>query len=603
MSAAGLRLAPLPRRHTAARAPLRPPPMPEVLRLPSGSLVRIMLRGLVWGGVAVRVGLRLLRDRLAGPLPMAQVGRRAREAFELLGGTAIKLGQQLSIRLDILPAEVCAELGRLTDSAPPFPLALAQAEMARAFGRPCEAVLAELEPKPIGAASIACVWRGRLHTGERVAIKVQRPDVERQFTADLGAFDRMSRLLELMSVVRPGFFRNLRAELSAMFLSELDFLAEARAQRLFQRYARRDGLDWVEAPAVFSDLCSRRVLVTAFVEGLPCAELLALAEDPSPEAAAILAEWRIDPRLVGARVLRLAYWGNEDAPFFHGDPHPGNIILLPDSRIVMLDFGAVGVMDGRSVRTLSGVLGSLAKGNPDLATDYTLVRTGPYPHLDLDAFRVDAMKTFRGFFLAIDDPKAPWTERTTAAIWLRFLEAVQKYQIPVNLNTLQSMRCSLLYDSLAARLMPDIGFEVFVQYQRGMAARRMKPLRRRIQAAQEVMAERGSLVAVAAALQTSLTPLERQVSELAASPAVRMVEQVERAWRGLHLILKTLAVGSAVLICGVLASLALQPELESLGQHVLVAMHAPLTQIVLIAVLLLGARHVSQALLAVDGRE
>ncbi len=579
-----------------------PIPMPENLRLPSGSLARIAMRGFVWFWVTLRVVVRLGLDRLQGPLSMETVGRRAREAFELLGGTAVKLGQQLSIRLDILPAEVCEELARLTDAAPPFPLEQAQKEMERAFGRPVSEVLAELEPRPIGAASIACVWRGRLHSGERVAIKVQRPDVERQFTADLGAFDLFSRGLELVSAVRPGFFRNLRSELHTMFLSELDFLAEARFQRLFRRYARRDGLDWVEAPQVHSQLCSRRVLVTAFVEGLPCAELLALAESPSPEAAATLERWRIKPSLVGERILRLAYWGNEDAPFFHGDPHPGNIILLPDSRIVMLDFGAVGVMDGRSVRTLSGVLGSLAKGRPDLAADYTLVRTGPYPHMDFEAFRDEAIGTFRGFFLAIDDPKAPWTERTTASIWMRFLEAVQKYQIPVNLNTLQSMRCSLLYDSLAARLMPDVNFEVFVAYQREMARRRMKPLQKRARAAAEVESERTSLVELSLLVRTSLAPLERQVSELAASPAVRMVEQVERTWLGLNLALKTVVAAALVLAFAILPGFWLWPELGSPTERTAHAISNPMVQVLLVLVLFMGTRHISLALQRIDGK-
>lgn len=562
------------------------------MRLPTASAPRVMVRAAVWTLEGVRLAVVLLGDRLAGRLNPRQVGVRVRESFERLGGTAVKLGQQLSIRVDMLPREVCEELARLTDSGRPFPVAVARAALEEAAGVPVDVLLEELDEHPIGAASIACVWRGRLRGGEEVAIKVQRPAVEAQFAADLGAFAWMTRVMEALALVRPGFFANLRGELRSIFLSELDFRAEARFQRLFRRYARAWGLDWVSAPRVHPALSGRRVMVSEFVRGVACQKLLDLAEAGTPEAQARLQELDIDPVLVGERILQLAYWGNEDAPFFHADPHPGNLLVLPGSRIVLLDFGAVGSMDGTSVRTLAGVLGALATGRPALGADYAVVRMGPYPHIEVEDFRGEAREIFRRFHLALEDPKAPWTERTTAALWVGFLEGVQRYGITVNVNTVQSMRASLLYDSLAARLKPTMGLEVFRAYQ-------LRAARRRAELSAEQGQGRRSPDAAPAALaqlrrlSRDLQQLELGLAQVSANPAVRLVETLERGLRAAQSGLRVLATGWVVVLAvGLVVGLGPPTQVGDWEAWIRAALAPWPVRVVLAVLVLLTARRI-----------
>lgn len=577
------------------------PPTPDRRRVPEVTVWQVSGRAMVWGLEAVRLLWVLARDRRRGSLGPRQVGRRAREAFERLGGTAVKLGQQMSIRLDMLPREVCEELGQLIDRGDPFDVAVARAELEASSGRPVEEVFRELDPEPVGAASIACVWWGRLHSGEEVAIKVQRPHVERQFAADLGAFALVTRGMELLSLVRPGFFAHLRSELRTMLLAELDFVAEARFQRLFRRYTREWDLDWVDAPRVHHELSGPRVLVSEFVRGMACHELIDLAESSEPAARDRLRELDIDPELVGRRILELAYWGNEDAPFFHADPHPGNILVLSGSRIAMLDFGAVGSMDGRSKRTLAGVLGSLATGRPGQATDYALVRMVPYPRLEVEDFRVEARETFERFFLAVEDPKSAWTERTTAALWLEFLESVQRYQIPVNLNTVHSIRSSLLYDSLAARLCPSLGFGVFRKYQRWAAPRRFRELaehERRRRAP-----DLGSrLVSALARLRRELRAVERLVAVVWSSPAVRFLEHRERGLRAMFVAGWALVVVAVLLaVASLVVGLAPPAEPDAILAWLGVVTEPWPVRLSILVILALALRHASLRLQRADG--
>jgi len=175
-----------------------------------------------------------LLDYLRGKRHITDRAVRVREIFESMGGTGIKMGQQLAVRVDVLPFEVCQELGTLMDSVPPFPTAYAIKRIEQISGRSLSEVFQEFIEEPIGAASVACVFKARLASGEWVAVKVQRPKVGQQFMADLRVVGWVTWMMEVLTVVRAGFFKNFRLELSEMFLDELDFYKEANCTTLFR---------------------------------------------------------------------------------------------------------------------------------------------------------------------------------------------------------------------------------------------------------------------------------------------------------------------------------------------------------------------------------
>lgn len=456
---------PMPRRARIGRA-WEPMQLPEGVHaeIPPPDTIVVVRRMLAWATAGARVGFTLLKDELGGVRDNNNRGRRLRELFEMMGGTAIKLGQQLSARVDLLPFEVCGELGKLMDKVPPFPASYAIQRLEAVTGKRVEDIFVELDTKPIGAASVACVWQARLHSGERVAIKVRRPDVADKFACDLRAFDGYTHLAEILGLVRPGFFRNLRVELRMMFMEELDFNAEARYQSLFRQWVRDNDFTQFDAPRVYRELCADDVIVTAFAEGVPATEVVNAVETKDPVALAALTELNIDPVEVADNLAWLTWAGRSEGMFFHSDPHPGNIIIMPGDKVIMLDFGACGTMTRRNAASVDRSTVKMNLKDFYESTQASIALLMPLPQVDFKQFHHEAETGFYHFVKASSDPKAPWYERTTASLWITFLGSVRSHNIPVNLDTLRTIRASLLYDTLVFRLDEHLKLTRFNDY-------------------------------------------------------------------------------------------------------------------------------------------
>ena len=278
-------------------------------------------------GRAAEIGRVFARHGLRDDRPAADRARRLREALEELGPTFAKLGQVLSTRPDLLPPEFIAELARLQDDMPPLSQAEVVAVIEAELGVPWEDALAQIDPHPLGAGTIAQVHRARLPDGSAVVVKVQRPAAERQILEDLA-------LLELFAEKagnRPAFERVVDlpavfAYLSESLRRELDFSLEAASiERIRPLLADFDRLN---APRVHLELSTRRLLVMQEVAGVS-------VRDAAPEEA----------RREAARQLLSCYYQQVlGEGFFHADPHPGNL-RWADGQIWFLDFGMVGELE------------------------------------------------------------------------------------------------------------------------------------------------------------------------------------------------------------------------------------------------------------------
>ncbi len=459
-----------PRRARRPIPPREPPGAPPVRPVMlAGRLIR-------WFAVAIRSGLRLLSDRRAGPLTPERIGVRMRQAFEQVGGPAVKIGQQLAIRVDMLPFALCQELSRLTDRVAPFPFPQAIPRIERAIGGPIGSVFAAIDPAPIGAASMACVYKGVLLTGEAVAIKVQRPAVAEQFACDILAFEWITLALEGLTFVRPGFFRFVRDEIRMLFSEELDFRTEARYQSLFRRVAERDRLQWVTCPALYARYSDAQVLVGEFIDAPSCAEILGVLD--SAGGREVLAGMRIDPETVAERISYLALWGRYETLFFHGDPHASNLLILPDSRICLLDFGACAALSRWTNRMSLRTLACMVQNRPSEATDAILTSLSPLPNTDIDAIRRDMEGAFWIFLFNLRNPHAAWFERTSAGLWADMMAVIRTHGVPATPETLRMFRATLLYDTLSARLKPDMSLEQTARYIKSAVPRVARRLRR-----------------------------------------------------------------------------------------------------------------------------
>ncbi|MCO8031190.1 AarF/UbiB family protein [Brevundimonas diminuta] len=308
-------------------------------------------------GVAARFGLEavLLRlglggggeDEAEGPEPLS---RRTRQALEALGPTFVKLGQILSTRSDLLPADWIAEFEQLQSAGPTLDFETLRPEVEAALGGPPEQVFARFDATPLAAASIAQVHRAALHDGTAVVVKIRRPGVRPRVEADLRLIAELARRAEQSSAeiarYRP---RALIAQLTEAMLDELDFTTEGRnVDRFAADFAKnRD----VVIPAVYWQHTTDRVLVQDYLDGvapIDAARLRAAGVDPH-RLARVGAEAVLDMVLVNGR--------------FHADPHPGNLRGLPGDRVGLLDFGMVGTVTPRRRAELISFVQSLAAGD------------------------------------------------------------------------------------------------------------------------------------------------------------------------------------------------------------------------------------------------
>ena len=271
------------------------------------------------------VGFDWLTRRLKNP---DHARARAREAADLvasLGPAFIKAGQALSTRPDIVPPLLLEELAQLQDQLPGFDSALAMACIEDDLGQPVNEIYAQLDREPISAASLGQVHKGVLHSGEKVAVKVQRPGLREQITLDLYIVRNIAAWLNRnVGLIRSDLVA-LIDELGKRVFEEMDYCNEAsNAEAFAQLHAHNPR---IAVPRIYREATSRRVLTMEWIDGVKLTNLEAVRE------------LGIDPDELVQVGVNCSLQQLLEHGFFHADPHPGNLLALPDGRLAYLDFG------------------------------------------------------------------------------------------------------------------------------------------------------------------------------------------------------------------------------------------------------------------------
>lgn len=283
-------------------------------------------------GQYLEIGLQFLARQRREQIAKLSRAERVRMSLEELGPTFIKLGQVLSTRPDLIPAEFVAELEKLCDSVPSFPFEQARDIVESELRRPLSEAFARFDQTSLAAASIGQVHRAQLADGEVVVVKVQRPDIRHTIEVDLEILLHLATLLERhvegAKLHRP---TKIVEEFGRVIEQELDYGAEIAHLERFASQFLKD--DTVYVPKVYRDLSTSRVLTMEYVSGVNVSDLDGLARH------------HLDRKRIAARGAELILKQVFVHGFFHADPHPGNVFVLPNDVICYLDFGMVGRLD------------------------------------------------------------------------------------------------------------------------------------------------------------------------------------------------------------------------------------------------------------------
>lgn len=303
--------------------------------------------------------------------------QRLRMLFEELGPSFIKFGQLLACRPDMLPIDYAQELCKLTDSVPPFPFEQAKEIIEKDLKAPLTALFIEFDPVPLGAASIAQVHRAMLPGGQSVIVKVQRPHIQGIILKDIsilrGIAEMMEQYIPEMRVYNP---RGIVEEFSRTIRKELDFIIEAsNAVRLRKNF---EGNSVLYVPQVYLNYSSSRVLVLEHLEGIRIDDF---------ETMDRMGLDRTEISRKGAEAYFQMVFRDG---FFHADPHPGNLFVLNDGRLGLVDFGIMGRVTDENMQHFANIFVALVKRDFDaLAREYINLGFVSRDVVDIDRFRRD----------------------------------------------------------------------------------------------------------------------------------------------------------------------------------------------------------------------
>lgn len=411
--------------------------------------------------------LRLPARWRAEPQHVAEAGAgdaqaralRVRLALEELGPTFIKFGQALSIRSDLLPATLIAELTRLQDDAPPLPPGTAEAVLEQELGQPIASLFRTFDPVPIGSASIAQVHRATLVSGETVAVKVRRPGIADVIEGDLAILQALAASAERHWADAELFVPSeLVRQFARSIRREQDFTREARVVERFA--ANFAGSQTLVVPRVHWSHTCAAVLTLDFLDGVKVSDLEGLRLQGS------------DPALVARRGADAILQQVLQDGLFHADPHPGNILVQPGSVICLLDFGIVGHLPRASRDRLARLVAAVGQRDIPRVVRLVLMLSEPLVEPDVRELEQDAadlVDTYAG---------ARLQDLSMARVWADIADVVGRHRLKLPADLMLLVKTLVTMEGVGTRLDPAFRMiEYATPYVRRVLVERWSPAR------------------------------------------------------------------------------------------------------------------------------
>jgi predicted unusual protein kinase regulating ubiquinone biosynthesis (AarF/ABC1/UbiB family) len=389
-----------------------------------------------------------LTRRRAVPRPV-----RLRLAFEELGATWVKLGQALALRFDLLPPSYCYELFQLFNDVAPFPYSDVESIIRGEFGREVAEVYSWFDPEPIAAASIGQVHRATLPSGERVAVKVQRPGIEDRVETDLRLMHRLAFLPDLLGLFGGTPTRDVIDEFTRWLSDELDYANEAMNAYTLRENARFDPIEY--NPKVWLEYSRDRVITLEYIDGIPVSDILKDLRRDRDECVARLRQQGLDLDRIAGNIV----WNFLNQVYaiglFHADLHPANLIVLPANRIGYVDFGITGSLPAATRASLGLFAARLLRGDADGAmVELTRWVTPSARTSHRDA--VDELKSLALSFLFELRATQQSRQALAATYQIALLGAIRRHRMRVAPEVLTYVKALITMDSITSELAPTL---------------------------------------------------------------------------------------------------------------------------------------------------
>jgi ubiquinone biosynthesis protein len=366
---------------------------------------------------------------------------------------------------------VVRELTGLFEQVPALPAAAVAGIIHEELGAPPDELFASFDPIPIAAATVAQVHRAELADGRSVAVKVQRPGIEAVFEADIAVLRGLARVSDRLGLIRAFSAEDTVAQFAAYTRREFDFLLEASTAERLRREARPECL----VPQVIRELTTVRVLTMRFMDGVSLARICTLAESGDRTTLLRLLP-SFDRRRVLENLTRVSLHQFFVTGFFHGDPHPGNILVRPDNRVVLLDFGIFGELSPAGQNLLASYAEYLALGNIAESFRHLSQIYFPSRYSDRHAFRREAIATLRRWYIASRDPATPMSARHLGGAFDAMVAVVRRHHYWTTMDYLLFWRAIIVLDSIALRI--DNAFDLAGEMRRFFHDLRPTPVER-----------------------------------------------------------------------------------------------------------------------------
>lgn len=382
---------------------------------------------------------------------------RLLRALGELGPTFIKLGQILSTRPDLIPREYLVQLEKLQDQVPPYPFEQVEELLKRELDGDWERIFDYIDPIALASASIGQVHQAALHSGESVVIKVQRPGVEQVVETDIEILFDVARLLESRTAWgRHYSLVGVVEEFAYSLSGELDYSREGRNADRMSALLADDPR--VVIPKVYWEFSTRRVLVMEYVEAIKISSLDRLQEE------------KIDRQAVARNLVETILKQVYDFGFFHTDPHPGNLAVLPDGRLVFMDFGQVGRLDDHIREQAVSMILSMVRYDVDGVMRGLLEIGVVHQRVDRAALRRDLTRLQEKYY------GLPLAEIHVGEALRELVDLSFTYRIRIPSEFALAIKCLITTEGVLEQLDPQISLLVLAEnFARGVLRKRLEP--------------------------------------------------------------------------------------------------------------------------------